>query len=162
MKKISNRGFMLAETLVVTTFVSGVLIFLFIQFTNLSKNYNESYMYNTIDDLYSLRNIRDYVISDTSAFSIIEDTISNNSYIEITDCSVFSQTNYCLTLFELENIDKIFISNNEFDKDLFFNYDDNFKKFINRINPEGTEKYRILAQFNDFTYATIRFGEMDE
>ena len=60
MKKNSNKGFVLAETLIVTTFVAGILFFMFVQFTSLSKNYNDSYKYNTVEDLYALRNIRDY------------------------------------------------------------------------------------------------------
>ena len=50
MNKINNKGFVLAETLIVTSFVAGVLLYLFIQFSNLNKNYNNSFKYNTIED----------------------------------------------------------------------------------------------------------------
>lgn len=159
MKKNTNKGFVLAETLIVTTFVAGILIFLFIQFTNLSKNYSESYKYNNVEDLYALRNIRNYIESDTTALSTIEEEILKKQYIDITDCSIFTEKNYCLKLFELENIKKILISKNDLDKDLFINYHEGFKKFINKINSEGTHKYRLLVEFNNSKYATIRFGE---
>ena len=37
--------------------------------------------------------------------------------------------------------------------------DNDFKNFINKISSQSTEKYRLLAEFNDSTYATIRYGE---
>lgn len=159
MKKMCDKGFMLVETLVVTSFVAGVLIFLFIQFNNLSKNYTDAYDYNTVEGLYSLENVRIYLASDLSAFESIETAVANKGYIEITDCNIFTERNYCLKLFELENISKIFVTNNDFEKDIFFNYNDGFKKFISKVSGEGTQKYRFLVEFNDSTYATIRFGE---
>ena len=159
MKKNSTRGFMLAETLVVTTFVAGILIYLFIQFTNLSQNYNDAYSYNTVEGLYSLRNVRNFIIKDTSALTSIDDIIESDGYVEITDCTKFTEKNYCLKLFELENIKKIFITNNNFDKELFSTSNEGFKKFIRKIKSQDNYKYRILAEFNDSSYATIRFGE---
>lgn len=159
MQKKLNKGFVLAETLIVTTFVSGVLIFLFMQFTNLSTNYNDSYRYNTVEGLYAAKNIGDYIVSDLVAYDSIKEKIVDESYVDITNCNVFSEREYCLTLLKLENINKVLITNNDFDKGLFYNYDENFKKFINRIDGKGIELYRILIEFNDSTYATLRFGD---
>ena len=159
MKKNASKGFMLAETLIVTTFVAGVLIYLFIQFTNLSQNYNDSYSYNTVEGLYSLRNIKKFIIKDTHALTNIHNIITDDGYAEITDCENFTEKDYCLKLFELENIKNIFITNNNFNKDLFSTSNEGFKKFINKIKSKDDYKYRILAEFNDSTYATIRFGE---
>lgn len=159
MKKNLNKGFMLAETLIVTTFVAGVLIFIFIQFTNLSKNYNDSYQYNTVEGLYALRNIREYILTDSAILTQIENSVTEDKYLEITNCTNFTDKDYCLKLIELENINKIFISTNYINKDLFYNFDESFKKFINKINSEDSEKYRLIAEFNNSTYATIRFGE---
>ena len=44
MKKKNTKGFMLIETLIVTVFVAGVLIFMFIQLTILMNN-NMFYLY---------------------------------------------------------------------------------------------------------------------
>lgn len=152
---------MLAETLIVTTFVAGVLIFLFIQFTNLSNSYNDSYQYNTVEGLYALRNMRDYLLSDENALTSLENITYDNN-LDITNCSIFTEKNYCLKLLELENINKIFITTNAVSEDLFYNFDDGLKKFISKINSEGTEKYRLIAEFNNSTYATLRFGDVNE
>ena len=37
--------------------------------------------------------------------------------------------------------------------------DENLKNFIDKINPGDNQKYRLIAKFNNNTFATIRFGE---
>lgn len=159
MKKISNNGFVLAETLIVTTFVAGILIFLFIQFSNLSKNYNNSYKYNTVEGLYSLNNIIKLIESDENFNQNLNNLITSDKYLDITDCSLFSDQKYCLLLFELENIESIYIVNNYFNKSIFNDSKETIKNYINKISGDGEEKYRIIAEFKDFTFATIRFGD---
>lgn len=112
MKKKNDKGFMLAETLIVTTFVASVLIYLFIQFTNLSKSYDESYIYNTTEGLYALEDIKNYMYSDYEALSFIKSTLNSADYIDISDCSMFNDKEYCKNLFKLENINEIIITNN--------------------------------------------------
>ena len=60
MKK-DNRGFLLAESLVVSTFVLTVLILLYIQFSNLTTNYKNSYNYNNVESLYDLSSVANYL-----------------------------------------------------------------------------------------------------
>lgn len=159
MKKNLNNGFVLAETLIVTTFVAGILIFLFIQFSNLSKNYNDSYKYNTVEGLYSLNNVIKYIETDDFFYDNLETLVTTDKYLNIKDCSLFSDLDYCLLLFELENIESIYIVQNYFNKNIFSDSKETIKNFINKISGDGEEKYRIIAEFNDFTYATIRFGD---
>ncbi len=150
-------GFMLAETLIVTTFVAGVLIFLFVQFSTLNNSYDESYVYNTVEGLYATDDIIDYIKTDSKVLEYIKTNVDSNTYVDITDCSLFTNMEYCKELFSLENIDKVFISTNEISYDINA-YDDKFKKFISKINKEGNESYRVVAAFKNSTYATVRFG----
>ena len=112
MKKRDNKGFMLAETLIVTVFVAGVLIFLYIQFSNLSNSYDQSFQYNTVEGLYALEDVKKYIETDSSIKKYINSNIDSLGYIDITNCDKFTDENYCLKLFELENIDKIIITHN--------------------------------------------------
>jgi len=160
MKKKNNKGYMLVETLLVTVFVAGVLIFLFMQFSKLSNAYDETYSYNTTEGLYALEDVRKFITTDTNFLTYINDNIpSKHEYIDITNCNQFQDKQYCLKLFELENIDKIFITTNNVPKEKIDNYSSSFSKFINKINVEGEEVYRIVASFNNSTYATLRFGD---
>lgn len=162
MKKKNNKGFMLAETLIVTVFVASVLIFLFIQFSNLSKSYDESYIYNTSEGLYALDDVKTYIESDTTFIEYLNTNIESRKYIDITDCNLFTNKDYCLKLLKLENIDKLFVTTNSVPKEDIKNVDDAFLTFINKINVEGDETYRIVASFNNSTYATLRVGDTNE
>ena len=57
---MNNKGFLLAESLIVSTFVLTVLIFLFVQFRNIMNTNKRSYIYNSVEDIYSLGSIGDY------------------------------------------------------------------------------------------------------
>lgn len=155
----NNKGFMLAETLLVTTFIAGVLIYLYIQFTNLNKNYDDSYNYNTVEDLYALYDVVEFINSDEYAISYIENNITEQKYIDISNCSLFTDSVLCKKLLSLENINEIFITTNTVPKANITDYTSGLMNFINKINPSGIETYRLVASFNNNTYATLRFGE---
>ena len=82
MKK-NNKGFMLIETLIVTTFVAGVLLFLFFQLTSLNNSYTEYYNYNTTEGLYALEDVKDYINSDTMFQDYVSNNIRTMKYIDI-------------------------------------------------------------------------------
>lgn len=159
MKKKCNQGFMLAETLIVTTFVAGILLFLYIQFSNLNKSYDESYQYNTVEGIYALQDIKYYIESDATALSYIEANIDDLKYIDIKNCQIFNSKEDCLTLLQLENIKSIFITTNKVPINLIKDYNQDFLHFISKISQEGNQPYRIVTEFNNSTFATIRFGE---
>ena len=152
----NNKGYMLAETLIVTTFVAGVLIFLFMQFSKLSASYGDYYTYNTTEGLYALEDIKDYIESDSNMYNKIKNNITFNNYINITNCDYFTNKEYCNKLLELENISEIYVMANNTKVKTVSNTIDNF---LGKINSEGNETYRIVAKFNDGKFATIRFGE---
>lgn len=158
MKK-KNKGFMLAETLLVTTFVAGLLIYLYIQFTNLNNNYSDSFTYNTVEDVYALSDVVDLIYSDETALNTIDEMVNQEKYIDISNCSLFTNQAKCKKLFELENINEIFITTNAVPKKYISDYSIGLIKFINKINPSGIEMYRLVASFKDNTYATLRFGD---
>ena len=136
----------MAETLIVTTFAAGVLIFIFIQFTNLKQNYEISYKYNTIEGLYALEDIRNYILSDPGIVSKIESSLDSSDYIDIKNCSGFTDI----------------VTKNDIPNKNIKAFDKPFRDFIKKINGKGNSKYRLIASFNNSTYATLRFGDSDE
>lgn len=159
MKKIDNKGFVLIETIIVSSFVAGILIFIFIEFTSLSSSYSESFKYNTVENLYTTENIKNYILTDSNFLNSLYNSINPDKVIDITDCSMFTNENYCKKLFELSNVENVIVCNNYFDEKNIKILDEDFKTFINKINGTGKEKYRIISKFKDSTFATIRFGE---
>ncbi len=159
MLKYNNKGFVLAETLIVTVFVAGVLIYLFIQFSNLSSLYNESYSYNTVESLYALEDVVDFIKSDALALSSIKENVKDEQYIDISNCNIFISQEYCEKLFELENIDTILVTMDNIPNGAITSYDSGFLDFISSISRTDNNQYRLIASFNNSTYATLRFGE---
>ena len=153
MRKINDKGFMLAETLIVTTFVAGVLIFLFIQFSKLSNSYNNYYNYNSTEKLYALEDIKNYIQNDSNVSSIpglIEDT----GYVEITNCEIFSDRDYCLKLFELENVNKIYIIHNSIFNSKLDMEDKDVLTFFKSIKNDNSI-YKTICNFKDGSYASL-------
>ena len=64
MKKNNKKGFMLAETLIVSTFIVGVLLFIYIQLRNINNNYSKALAYNDVTAIYSANNIRNFLLQD--------------------------------------------------------------------------------------------------
>ena len=162
MKKTDKKGFVLLETLVATVLVSGILIFMFSQFSSLANNYDETNRYNNVQEIYALNTIANYISSDWTFYNTID--IEEDEYINITDCSKLTNSNLCKKIFEYENIDTILIVKNHFNSDKILDYDDDFLNFLKKIpfNEKTKEKYRLVAQFKNNMFATIRFGDSDE
>ena len=61
MKK-NKMGFMLVETLIVSTLVSTILVVLFVQFNNIVKNFSKDFHYNNVSELYATQNIKKFIM----------------------------------------------------------------------------------------------------
>ena len=159
MKKRNNNGFVLLETLIVTVFISTVLIFLYVQFNTLNNNYEISNKYNQVDDIYLLNTFSNYIKDDWNLYQKLENT---KSYLNLSSCEYFTHKEFCKNLIEKEEIEMLLVLPNKFNKSVFADFDDDVIEFINKINPTGNEKYRLIAKFKDGNFATIRFGENNE
>lgn len=161
MKKSNNKGFLLAETLVSTIFVAGVLIFIFVQFSNLLTNYDESYNYNKISDLYTLDSIANYIESDNEIYNYIKLNVTESIYFDMSDCSSFTDDSYifCTKVMEYCNINTLLVTTNDISKYDFSSFSESFKSFTKNIYNKSSEKYRLIVLFNDSSFATIRFGD---
>lgn len=154
MKKSNNKGFMLIETLIVSLFVATTLIYLYVQFVNLNSAYTTSFTYNTVDGLYALDDIRDYLLDYQS---IVQTEMKKKDYVDDI-CTILPNQNYCEGLLEAENVKTLIIAKNDLTTTVFPNtYNQTLKDFIDKITVTGNEEYRLVAEFNNLTYATLRF-----
>ena len=60
--KLSNKGFMLAEVVIVASVISTVLVFLFISINRMSNAYDTRNRYYDIDAMYAAMAVNDYLI----------------------------------------------------------------------------------------------------
>lgn len=163
MKKMNNKGFLLAESLVVSTFVLTVLIFLFVQFKSLFNSYEDSYDYNTVEGIYNLNTMKKYIINNKK--EALQGKLNSKGYLVVVEgdsCNkvLFDDLEYCdtlasemglKTLIYTKSFGTITLNNENFATQTF-------KNFISRIETKDN-KERLIGQFNDGTYATIVYGE---
>lgn len=183
MKK-REKGFMLVETLVVSTLVSVVLIALYVQFNNIVNNFNRDSYYNSVNNLYATQNIKNFILRDatgnyyTNLKNILNNNISegNSHFLKIvTDCSgngsnVY-ETNNCANfafLTKFYNIKQIIFTFDTVElKDIDYQILDNsnLERFIKQIknvnevkyddNGNRIHDYRIIVEFENNEYATL-------
>lgn len=160
MKKNKNSGFMLIETLLVSTFVLGAMTYIIIQFSALKRSYNNSFNYNTVLGLYGIQNIHEYATKYSMYDTLKTNTSSNVGGYTTGICSTTTNTN-CSKLLTNLNINKIlfvkdstFKTNVKADYSLFAN-DYDLYQFVKKINWDDTA-YHWIVKYNDNTYATIK------
>lgn len=167
MKKMNNRGFLLAESLVVSTFVLTVLILLFVQFKTLFNSYEDSYDYNTVEGIYNLNTMKKYIINNKK--EALQGKVNSSGYLVIVEDSsckdLFNDLGYCdtlaremglKTLIYTKSFEPITLNNENFATQTF-------KNFLNRLENTKADdkKERLIGQFNDGTYAKIDYGKWE-
>lgn len=161
MKKIDNRGFMLTETLIVATFLVTTLLFLYIQFNNVTKTYDTSFKYNTVNGLYAVNNIINYIKSD--GIDTLKTSVNNVDYIDITECpdTYFTEQNYCNILIDTLKIKTVLFTKENLTtlKNNRTALDQTMIDFVKFINYEEVEGYRLIIEFNDNTFASLKIKE---
>lgn len=169
MKK-NNRGFSLIEMLVVSAFIVGILIFLFAQFTNLKKNYDASFEYNTIPALYKAKNINRYISSIGNIDLIMALEKTESGFIELTDCPMdyLSKIDYCSQLFSDLGVVTVFVAKEStfksnlqpFLKENNNAYHEKLYQFVKNlsVNSDNLDGYRFICEFEGNNFATVKMS----
>lgn len=172
MKKLNNKGIMLLETLVVSTFIITVLVYLYVQFANLKHNYDTSFRYDTIPGLYGLKEV-DKFINKTYGYSDLKEEVDENKYIELykNGCNLiyFSDNySYCDTLMENLNIKYLLLVSSDLltiKNSLKENnkYSNGLYKYIRKLKyTVDDKKYILVAQYNDNSFSNIVIENTNE
>ena len=162
MKK-SNKGFTLIETLIVSTFVVVTLTYLFIQINYTLTNYDITFRYDSITGIYNTNLITEYLKQ--NGYQNLINLISTNGYVDITISSnvngdstyynlIIDKTNIKTILFTSE--DMIQIKENIKDS----SYSEELKRYIEKKDTNSllTNRYIVIIEFNDNTFASARIG----
>jgi len=155
----NSKAFALVETLIVSTIIATILMYVFIQFNKVESKYDESFAYNDVDDLYKLDSIKGYINSlDNSIITNIttkidsddiiimdknEDTYTNIEYLDNQNdlLSNLDIKTLVLTKADINNVDISSLSAA-------------LKSMIKKIDNKS-DNYRIMAEFNNGDCATI-------
>lgn len=162
MKK-SNKGFTLIETLIVSTFVVVTLTYLFIQINHTLTNYDITFRYDSITGIYNTNVITEYLKQ--NGYQNLINLLSTNGYVDITTSSnvngnstyynlIIDKTNIKTILFTSE--DMIQIKENIKDS----SYSEELKRYIEKKDTNSllTNRYIVIIEFNDNTFASARIG----
>lgn len=167
MKK-NNRGFTLIETLVVSAFIVGILIFLFSQFSRLKSSYEASFEYNTVPALFHAKNINRYLISSGSRTLRSAVDSSEYNFIDITTCpdDYLEKIDYCEQLFSDLNVISVVVTKEstfkthfqEFLKNNETDYHEKYYNFVKQlsIREDNYSGYRIIAEFKGDNFASVK------
>ena len=161
MKKNNKNGFILAETIAVSTVVLTSLVILYTQFVTINNSYSTSFKYNGINELFLTNNIREYIKEDGLDYLI--KSLNTNSYIDFTDCSneYFIEYIYCKTLLDTSSVKTILFTNENVDdlKKQTNIFNSKLSSFIQSINTSTGNGYRIIVEFENDNYATLKIDK---
>lgn len=173
MKK-NNKGFFLAETIVVIALVTTVMAFVYPNVSKLNENYNNrTKYYDQTEDLYALKAIYDAMENSASGYTYTESGVDynlNKFDVYITDIDTpDSRGTITLDLTEIENIDRFGATDiNGLDKLYIASYmaslsasNYNFNKYLKRLRKSTNDPsaYRLIGVFEDGEerrYASIK------
>lgn len=171
MKK-RNKGFMLIETLVVSTFIITVLIYLYIQFVNLKKSYDISFRYDTIPGLYSAKEIDKFINNNYGYADFLDEIDSNdNKYIKLINknkCDFlyfFGNINYCEKLVSNLNIKTVLLASTDISKlkeklKTDNPYSNELYLYVKNMNLSNVENsYILIVEYNDNTFAYVKIDK---
>lgn len=148
MKK-NNKGFMLAEVFIVSSFVLGVLVYMFVQINSIMKNYNRSFSFDTIPGLYITNEVNNYLKLKDNSGTIISSACSTYQIINFDD-------DFGQALKKNANIKSALLGNSLYIKENALNDLNISAKEKDYIKYLSTKNSCILIlEFNDDTYASL-------
>lgn len=181
MKK-DNQGFMLVEALVMSIVIIGVLVFMFIQFRNISRGYDTSFSYDTVPAMYYTNELKEWIITNGYLYDLeydlgTEDYLHVVKYIEedneyaffamyIEEDDVYEElydhNSQLESLVDAAEIKNVVIADEGLTglKGVYNSeFSEKFNDYINYVKVNGeVNKYRIVVEFFDGTFASLRLG----
>lgn len=170
---LNNSGFMLLETLIVSTVILGTLVFLYVQFVNVKSSYEVSFTYNTIPGIFMSKEISQFIVTlDNNGYSSLQNKLNNSTdgyvsidpdvdFVNSNDTELYKEMirnmNISYVLFvndDLTNL-KTYLSNNNNVSEIF---QPQFKKYILGLDTDKTNKNRLIVAFADKTFASVLIG----
>ncbi len=143
MQKRNNKGFILVETLIVTVFVVTLFIFVYRATLPSIGEYEQQNYYDDIDSVY-YSNLFKQMITRYANIDYIDDYLTENTYMDISDCTnsnIYSNNNYCQLL-------KNKLSIRDDDKILLTKY--NIKDFKQEVKTNDYFDSGTLSNFRDY------------
>lgn len=144
---MNKRGFVLVETLIVSTIVIISLMSLVVSYNNIINKTNMSQNYDNINDIYKIYYLKKLINTD-----------ENNLYITNDNCEEYISPD-CINIYNSLNIKYILISDGSSDIKSNSNYNNTLNEYL-KSNSLISGQKRIIVEFNRFNkyyYASINY-----
>ncbi len=170
--KLSKKGFMLAEVVIVASVITTVLVFLFISINRMSNAYDKRNKYYDIDAMYAAMEVNNILIRNNDIKRYLE---NNNDYIkfinnqENQDVNLYSDfylnTGYDLTgvYYVKSSLVSIKELSNSTNNDLYLS---DYLDYLEDSIPFDNYKYLIIVELSkeddDVYFYTYKGGKKNE
>ena len=149
MFKLDKKGFALAETIIVSTFVLAIFTMIYTNLLPLMGEYEKRENYDDIDSVYKTYHIKDYIERnkvDISSNNRMYKTDENN---ENEFCYLGnSDSGYCMSMIEMFDVTAIIVTNYENSID-FPDASKSFQSYIDSLPnySSDNQKKRIIVEY---------------
>ena len=149
--KNNNKGFFLAETIVMIALVTTIIVFLYPNISKLYENYNNRVRYyDQTEDLYTLRAVSEYMNNNGGV--ICDDDGNPTKCIISKETDIKEVYNYP----EIGGLTNLYVTKymnspkNELDSE--------FNKYLHRLKKTHNDRssYRLIGVFEGNRYASIK------
>jgi len=153
---MNNKGFIFAETLATTAVIFIMLISFYIFSLNFIDNQSKYKNYNNIEEIYKIANVRLFLYR-TINFNKIIDKLDekNTTCISLKNVTFEDDENKTIQYNNILNkfdLDQIYLCNLEKSND----FTDDFKDYFEYTKKEFNDKYKIIANFRNDKFASIK------
>ncbi len=152
MKK-NNKGFFLAETIIMIALVTTVMAFVYPNISKLYETYvDKTKYYDQTQDIYTLRAVYDYLISTSN---VINDKTTNGSKsISSLDEGKIDNNDVMI-----QGLQELYIISYTEHPSAGENYD--FTRYLNRMKVKtyDTFSYRLIGVFEGNRYASVKIDD---
>lgn len=168
MKRNNQRGFILTETIIVSGIILIAFGLLYSQFFTLYAKYETIEKYDTIDGIYSAKQVKNLIQENSNAltfFAMAMPTVltASEPFYDMTTCPILANQPYCLSMLDALDIKRVIVTKyNLTDVKKIGTYTQNFEYALQeyiKYLPVGSEivnnGYRLILSFNDGTFSSI-------
>lgn len=177
MKKNNEKGFLLAEAIVVGVFVLSLFVFLFVNVVPLVGKYEGYENYDTVDGIYNANMVRAMIMEDDNMNKILKlGTEKYKVYTAENLCNNLVKKNYCTVLLGKNylNVKKVYVTwyrlkdstgagtgiKSEINDTIEFDratrdYIDSLDTFAQPSGDTYKKYHRLIIQYNDDSFANI-------
>ena len=162
MTKLNNKGFFLAETIVVVGIVATILVLFYSQISVFYRNYERNAKYETVEAIHAVRNVKTYLEQNYVEHPIDDLLTAETPLIDITTYD-FDLIAYYDTLISNLNVKNVFFSsyniNTLITNYAAYNIDASFLDYLRtlRVKDDKINVYRIIVLLNNGEYASTYF-----